>query len=265
MPVSPLKRSKRIWIGCAVAMANCRLKFSQFRAFPRAPRPSRPTESSEAAQAGDIPMRQLLLDFTQAPAPTFANFVPGGNAELHHALEAAARGDSPERVIYVWGESGAGKTHLATAFESAARGRTGVRVIDGVERLTDAEQVALFNDFNERAFDFLLVTAGTAPREVAIRRELATRLATGLTYRVLPLTDAEKSGALAAHAKSRGFALSEDVSSYLLTHARRDMRSLISALDTLDRYSLETGRPITVPLLKAASPSPLGEGRGGGR
>ena len=30
------------------------------------------------------------------------------------------------------------------------------------------------------------------------------------------------------------------------------MRSLVAALDTLDRYSLETGRPITVPLLKSA-------------
>src|SRR5258706_10377994 len=66
------------------------------------------------------PMRQLLLDFTQAPAPTFANFVHGGNAELAHALEAAARGPGAERVMYVWGENGAGKTHLLRAFVEAA-------------------------------------------------------------------------------------------------------------------------------------------------
>ena len=199
-------------------------------------------------------MRQLLLDFTRAPEPTFANFVHGGNAELFHVLEAAARGEFPERVVYMWGESGAGKSHLARAFASAAESRRlkGWRVVDPVERLIEEEQVALFNDFNERAFEFILVTAGAAPRDVAIRRDLSTRLATGLTYRVLPLTDAEKRSALAAHAKTRGFALSEDVSSYLLNHARRDMGSLMAALDTLDRYSLETGRPITVPLLKAA-------------
>ena len=91
-----------------------------------------------------------------------------------------------------------------------------------------------------------------APRDLPIRRDLATRLATGLTYRVLPLTDGEKRTALAAHARTRGFALSGDVTAYLLTHARRDMGSLMAALDTLDRYSMETGRPITVPLLKAA-------------
>lgn len=205
-------------------------------------------------------MRQLLLDFTQAPPPTFANFVHGGNAELFHVLEAAARGESPEHVVYVWGESSAGKTHLARALEGAAAGRPRVRVIDGVERLGEAEQEALFHDFIERAFDFLLVTAGSAPAEVRLRRDLATRLATGLTYRLLPLTDAEKRAALAAHAAARGFALSEEVSGYLLTHARRDMGSLVAALDALDRYSLETGRAITVPLLKAAIQPPLSMG-----
>jgi DnaA-homolog protein len=211
-------------------------------------------------------MRQLLLDFTQAPAPTFANFVPGGNAELAHAVESAVRGQIPERVIYLWGEPASGKTHLLKAFVAASGGRAryvpaadfmdagqaAIFAIDDIERLSADEQVALFNAYNERTFDFLLVSASAAPKDVAIRKDLSTRLATGLTYRVLPLSDAEKSAALAAHARQRGFSIPEEVSSYLLTHARRDMGSLIAALDCLDKYSLETGRPITVPLLKAA-------------
>jgi DnaA family protein len=210
-------------------------------------------------------MRQLLLDFDRAPAPTFANFVTGANAELTHALESATHGTFTERVIYVWGEAGAGKTHLLKAFVNAVKGSryfaahdladtdmNGTLALDGVERLPEDRQVALFNAFNERTFDLLVVSASASPREVPIRRDLATRLATGLTYRVVALTDAEKGVALAAHAKTRGFAIPEDVTSYLLTHARRDMGSLIGALDSLDRYSMETGRPITIPLLKAA-------------
>jgi DnaA-homolog protein len=197
-------------------------------------------------------MRQLLLDFTRAPEPTFENFVPGGNGELLHVLEAAVAGRPAERVLYLWGESGAGKSHIAGAFVQAVQGRRGVRVVDDVERLSEEAQNELFNAFNERAFAFLLVTATTAPRDLAIRRDLATRLATGLTYRVLPLTDTEKRAALGAHARVRGFELSDDVAAYLLTHARRDMGSLMSALDAIDRYSLETNRPVTVPLLKAA-------------
>ncbi len=209
-------------------------------------------------------MRQLLLDFTRAPAPTFANFVLGGNAEATHALEAAARGECAERVIYIWGEGAAGKSHLLRAFAAACGGRCvagadfapadahGILALDDVERLSDAMQVALFNAFNEHAFPLLLVSARAAPRDVRLRRDLASRLATGLTYRLLALTDEQKREALAAHARSRGFALADDVGAYLLTHARRDMGSLVAALDSLDRYSLETGRPITVPLLKAA-------------
>ena len=212
-------------------------------------------------------MRQLLLDFTRAPAPTFANFVHGANAELAHALEAAARGEVRERVIYLWGEEGAGKTHLLKAFATAAAPRharyvratdfraidaTGIVALDDVDALPEPLQIDLFNAFNEQAFALLVVAASAAPRDVRLRRDLATRLATGLTYRAVPLTDAEKRDALAAHAKARGFALADEVSGYLLTHARRDMGSLMAALDSLDRYSLETGRPITVPLLKEA-------------
>ena len=193
-------------------------------------------------------MRQLLLDFTQAPAPTFANFVPGGNAELAHAIEGAIRGQIPERVIYLWGEPAAGKTHLLKAFVAASGGRARyvlaadfmdagaapIFAIDDIERLSGDEQLALFNAFNDHTFEFLLVSANAAPKDVAIRKDLATRLATGLTYRVLPLSDAEKGDALAAHAKQRGFSIPEEVSAYLLTHARRDMGSLIAALDCLD-------------------------------
>lgn len=211
-------------------------------------------------------MKQLLLDLTQAPAPTFSNFVPGRNAELLTALRGAAEAPSGERVFYMWGDRGAGKTHLLKAFAHAAAARGAAYLpagefrgvpapllaLDEVEALSEAAQVELFNAFNERAFQFVAVAACAAPRDVALRRDLATRLATGLTYRVQALSDEEKRAALAAHARERGFDLAEEVSAYLITHGRRDMPSLIGALDALDRYSLETGRPITLPLLKAA-------------
>jgi chromosomal replication initiation ATPase DnaA len=44
--------------------------------------------------------------------------------------------------------------------------------------------------------------------------------------------------------------LSPGVIPYLLSHFQRDMRSLSTMLDSLDQYSLETQRPITLPLLR---------------
>jgi DnaA family protein len=183
-------------------------------------------------------MRQLLLDFDRAPAPTFANFVTGANAELTHALESATHGTFTERVIYVWGEAGAGKTHLLKALVNAVKGSryfaardladadmNGTLAVDGVERLPEDRQVALFNAFNERTFDLLVVprahprvkcrSAATSPR--------AWRPAS--PYRVVALTDAEKGAALAAHAKTRGFAIPEDVT-FLPAHARAPRHGL---------------------------------------
>ncbi|MGE0355458.1 MAG: DnaA regulatory inactivator Hda [Burkholderiales bacterium] len=212
-------------------------------------------------------MRQLLLDFAQPPAPTFGNFVTGRNAEPLAALRAALdpHGLAGTRVLYLWGETGSGKSHLLRAFAAGRAGALFVRgedylgteaaevlVLDDAERLGEARQVALFNAFNQRAHALIVASAHAAPKDVALRRDLATRLASGLAYRLLALSDEEKREALAAHARARGFALSGEVAAYLLTHARRDMPSLMRALDALDRYSLETGRPVTVPLLKAA-------------
>jgi DnaA family protein len=48
--------------------------------------------------------------------------------------------------------------------------------------------------------------------------------------------------------------LQAHVAEYLIHHWRRDLPSLMAALDSLDRYSLQTQRAITVPLLKEILP-----------
>ena len=56
--------------------------------------------------------------------------------------------------------------------------------------------------------------------------------------------------ALTQAAEARGLTLSASVLPYLLSHFKRDMRSLATMLDALDQYSLETQRPVTLPLLR---------------
>ena len=83
-----------------------------------------------------------------------------------------------------------------------------------------------------------------------VREDLRTRMGWGLIYQVHGLTDDEKVAALSAAATARGLTLSPGVIPYLLSHFQRDMRSLSSMLDSLDQYSLQTQRPITLPLLR---------------
>ncbi len=222
-------------------------------------------------------MKQLVLELIPAPAPSFDNFVVGCNQEARNALFDAAFRTPPVKVLYLWGVSGSGKSHCLNAVASSLQQsvltvaalqnsvaaprpaphlESRIIVVDDVEILNDAEQVALFNAINERApqSGTCVIAAGNAaPRDLTLRPELTSRLGSGLTFQLHPLTDAEKALALNVHATSRGFSLRDDVTAYLLRHSRRDMASLIAMLDALDQYSLETGREITLPLLRQIS------------
>ena len=216
-------------------------------------------------------MKQLLLEICSDFAPTLDNFVTGRNAEVLQALRESAAGTQPERFIYLWGEPSSGKTHLLNAFVAAVarRGMKSVYVrcgaalpddLDGCDAvalddvgLLDSEgQIALFNLYNRlrEGKGRLLASGPCAPAQLPMRPDMVTRLGWGLVYQIHGLSDEEKVQALHAHAASRGFRLGAGVAEYLLRHWRRDLPSLLGALDALDRYSLETKRPITVPLLR---------------
>ncbi len=208
---------------------------------------------------------QLALDLLQPLEPSLDNFVPGRNREALAALQHVARGAPVERIIYLWGEPGSGRTHLLTALGSAPRAhawspadapeRPGLALVDDVDRLDAAAQIALFNRLNAvRAHaDAACVVAGSQPpAQLALREDLRTRLGWGLVFQLHALADAEKADALATHAASRGLALSQEVIAWLLTHLPRDMRTLVAALDALDAWALARKKPLTLALAKEA-------------
>lgn len=215
-------------------------------------------------------VKQLVLDLIPAPAPTLANFVIGSNVEAIGALNAMLQSPAvapPAKVLYLWGASGSGKSHLVRACglpaarlqqddepAPASQSDTGVAVDDAAS-LDEAAQHAVFNLINlqQLSTGLLVATGSVAPRDLPIRRDLASRLGSGLVFQLQPLSDGEKADALRAHAQTRGFGLRDDVVAYLLRHSRRDMASLVGMLDALDKYSLETGREITLPLLRELS------------
>ena len=226
---------------------------------------------------------QLIFELAAPEPPSFRNFLPGGNAEAIAALADVAAGKAAETGLVLWGAPGSGKTHLlrATVGAAAARGVPAAYVadpgtllaqapaqpavqavvaVDGIDTAAPDAQARLFTLFNalkERGGH--LVVAGREPlAALPLREDLRTRLGWGLVYEVLPLPDAEKPAALAAYARQRGFRLSDEVIGYLLAHGRRDMTALLGALEALDRHSLATRKPITVPMLRVWLQSELG-------
>jgi len=214
-------------------------------------------------------MQQLTLDLNLPPPPTLSGFVAGRNKELLATLQDIVDDRPHERFFYIWGDHGAGKSHLlqaltekhGTLIPASIDTRIDVELaelpllaVDDVNRLSDAGAIDLFNIYNSmrETSGILLVSGKAPPAQLELRPDLVTRLAWGLVFQVHPLSDDEKIAALQAQAKARGLELGQEIGQYLLTHWRRDMTSLFSALDSLDRYSLETKRPITLPLLREA-------------
>lgn len=217
-------------------------------------------------------MKQLLLGLEAEKPYRLDTFVTGKNDELVQLLHRVAHRAATaltDRFIYVWGEPGAGKTHLLQALAATSGARyidadahsdaflhtceVTLYLIDDCHKLSPDAQIAAFNLFNQvRENDSLLIVAGAAPPALLqLREDLRTRLGWGLIYQLHGLTDDEKIAALSHAANARGLMLPPGVLPYLLTHFRRDMQSLSAMLDALDRYSLETQRPITLPLLRS--------------
>ena len=196
-------------------------------------------------------MQQLPLAISPRPQPAFDNFVPGPNAEALARVRQLAAGTLGERIVYLWGEAGSGRSHLLGA---AAHANPALVVADDVERLRAVEQHALFVAINEarEGGPAVLAAGEQAPAQLALRADLKSRLAWGLVYQLVPLSDADKARHLKALAAGRGLLLSDDVTSYLLTRLPRDMSSLAAVMEVLDRYSLMRQRALTLPLVREA-------------
>ncbi|HYC45801.1 MAG TPA: DnaA regulatory inactivator Hda [Burkholderiales bacterium] len=217
-------------------------------------------------------MKQLAFDLVPPPAPTLDNFVIGSNAELVQRLRTLGASAGAERAIYIWGPPGSGRTHLlrgavadldarglrtaycggSAGLATAAPDTIQAAAVDDVETLDESGAAALFRLYNairERGGVFL--AAGTAPpARLRLRADVVTRLGWGLVFELHPLTDSDKEQALSEHAAARGFSLTPEVARYLLARSQRDMGNLIATVDALDRYSMETKRAVTVPLLR---------------
>ena len=188
-------------------------------------------------------------------------------------LKDISANSSGERFVYIWGDHGSGKSHLLKAFVAAIRNRqlnaayiapneadkSGLEhdridcyAIDDVDNLDNESQIKLFNLYNEirNGQGLLIVSGKDIPTRLNLREDLVTRLSWGLVYALHGLTDEEKTEALMRHAHARGFNLAPEVTNYLMSHVRRDFPTLVATLDALDRFSLETKRSITLPLLR---------------
>jgi len=224
---------------------------------------------------------QLPLGIRLRDDATFANFYPGANAAALGYVErvcSPAAGWSDE-LIYLWGGTGVGRSHLlqAACLRVEQRGELAVylplaevaeygpALLDDLEQselvcLDDLDAIAgdpvweeaLFHLFNRlRDSGRRLLLADASPREIAVQLpDLKSRLSLSLVFQLQELSDEDKLRALQLRASRRGLNLPDDVGRFILTRGARSMSALFELLDRLDQASLQAQRKLTIPFLK---------------
>jgi len=224
-------------------------------------------------------LKQIPLPLGVRSGPSLANFIAGSNREAQQAVSGIANGIG-ERLIYLWGEKGTGKSHLLEAGfgevtrqdrsaqylscrtsrsiqEDAISGihNTDLLCIDDIDASAGdrCREEALFHLYNqaEAGETRLLVAGERNPMGAGFSLpDLGSRLAAGLVLRLYPLNDDGRRMALECRAKEWGFTLSDRVVAFLLRRCQRDMHSLFALLERIDQETLVEKRLVTIPFVR---------------
>ena len=222
---------------------------------------------------------QIPLPFGNFDRFNFDIFIPGDNKQIVDNLKSVISSGSCN-FLYIWGNSGTGKSHLlqASCGYASSYKRKPVflplseyqqlepDVFSGLESLDlvcidDLDCISgnpewergLFNLFNNLIENnkSLVVTSARSPSGNAIQLpDLKSRLASGVTYHLKYLGEDERMFALKQRANIRGFELSNEVLDYLARHVGRDMHTLFDWLERMDEATLVSKKKITVSLIK---------------
>ena len=211
---------------------------------------------------------QLTLNIRLEDDATFENFIGS----------AAGKIQGTDRILYLWGEAGSGKSHLLQALCNKANvknkdsiylqglGKHAPEILHSLESfplvcLDDIHEV-IGNEYWELELFHLinsvkdgntrLVVAASTPsaRLNILLPDLASRLRAAVAIETDSLDDQEKLGILKTRAGNRGFALNDEVARFILDRSPRDMHHLIELLGKLEVETLRQQKKLTIPFVK---------------
>lgn len=219
-------------------------------------------------------MLQQALDLPVTPRYGFDNFIScAGNSTALEFSRRITDPAEPEKLLYLYGPPGSGKTHLLHAIGRQMAGEQyqvlscrdltipvvpaagNLMLVDDLDQLPDRPELrnALWEAFNQQySSGHTLALAGRfAPKELpTIDDHLISRLLWGLVARLDVSDDRSRQMLIAKLAQDRQIILPEEVASWLLTILPRDVGSLVAACDTLYRAALQRKCRITLRLAR---------------
>lgn len=219
---------------------------------------------------------QLPLALRWPAHQRFQTFLVEGTGPLLDLLQDPASGDP----IFICGPHASGKTHLliAACAHASAAGQVaqyldlarfaegsedGIRALGGSDLLAmdnvdsiagnSASEHALFDLYNRCRAEGtrLLFAAQDTPGSLGLTLpDLVSRLASSTQWSLRPLDEAGRRTVLRERAAQRGIALEDEVMDWLFNRHSRDLSTLTSLLERIDRAALAAKRRVTVPFLR---------------
>ncbi|MBR0813266.1 chromosomal replication initiator DnaA [Bradyrhizobium diazoefficiens] len=212
---------------------------------------------------GRVHPRQLAFSLPHAESLSRDNFLEGpANAAGLGLIESWP--EWPNRIMWLAGPEGSGKSHLAAIWAEVSGARstaasaltatgvpgalaTGALVVEDL-RAGEFDERALFHLMNLAREDgvYVLFTGREGPASLEIElRDLRSRLRAVPVVALLPPDDQLFRGLIVKFCADRQLAVDESVVGYLATRLERSSAAARRAVELLDGEALRLGRPVT--------------------
>ena len=213
--------------------------------------------------AGRVHPRQLAFSLPHAESLSRDNFLEGpANAAGVGLIDGWP--EWPNRIMWLAGPEGSGKSHLAAIWAEVSGARstaanaltaagvpgalaTGARVLEDL-KAGEFDERALFHLMNLAREDgvYVLFTGRGVPASLDIElRDLLSRLRAVPVVALLPPDDQLFRGLIVKFCADRQLTVDESVVGYLATRLERSSAAARQAVERLDSEALRLGRPVT--------------------
>ena len=217
-------------------------------------------------------MNQLGLPISLDSKMLLDNFL--GNKNLLEFITQLYVGKTSAE-IYVYGEPGLGKTHLlqGVVLKVLSNKQSAMYIdcnnslpghvlesieqlnwisIDNIDLINDNEQDLFFDLYNraKQAKVSMLISGSGLPSDLSVMKDLKTRLGLTTIFQLQSLDDELTMLVLNNQMIDRNLSIDSKVYEYLFKYYSRDVKVLLTAMDDLDKASLQAKQSITIPFVK---------------
>ena len=217
-------------------------------------------------------MNQLGLPISLDSKMLLDNFI--ANSELVNLIHQLFQ-DKKASEIYVYGLSGQGKTHVlqGVVLKALASDKNAIYIdcidsfpehlldfidqlsfisLDNVDLISKENQEIFFDLYNRarQAGVVILVSGSSLPADLTVMKDLKTRLSLAAVYKLEALNDELTMDVLNKKMNDRNLTINLKIYEYLFKNYSRELNTLVSAMNQLDKASLQSKKAISIPFVK---------------